>query len=77
MVDQEIFGKQTFHRGKRNFGDGFEMMERIEELERALRRLEYWLDTDQEILDAMEENERRVHLEMLRIARAALTGENG
>ena len=75
MVDQEIFGKQTFHRGNRNFGDGFEMMERIEELERALRRLEYWLDTDQEILDAMEENERRVHLEMLRIARAALEGE--
>jgi hypothetical protein len=50
---------------------------RIAELERALRRLEYWLDTDQEILDAMDESERRVHLKMLGIAIAALTGENG
>jgi len=50
---------------------------RIAELERALGRLEYWLDTDQEILDAMDESERRVHLKMLGIAVAALTGEKG
>lgn len=47
---------------------------RIAELELALRRLEYYLDADQEILDAMDENERRAHLEMLAIARKALKG---
>jgi hypothetical protein len=39
----------------------------------ALRRLEYWLDTWPEILDAMPDDERASHLRMLGIARAALS----
>lgn len=47
-------------------------LERIEQLEAALHRLAYWLDTDQEILDNMTAAERDDHIRMHKLALAAL-----
>jgi len=35
---------------------------RINELEGALHKLAYWFDTDQEVLDAMDDDERAAHI---------------
>lgn len=43
----------------------------------ALRKLEYWFDTDQEILDAMSADSRRDHLEKLEMIRAAIAKAEG
>lgn len=37
-------------------------LDRINELEGALHKLACWFDTDQEILDAMNEDERADHI---------------
>jgi hypothetical protein len=49
------------------------LMAEVARKDEALRLLEYWLDTDAEILDAMPADERASHLQMLGIARAALS----
>ena len=49
-------------------------IKRITELELALKKLEYWFDTDQEILDAMTDGERADHMRQLNIIRDALSG---
>lgn len=49
-------------------------IQRITELEFALKRLECWFDTDQEILDAMTSGERVDHMRQLKIIRNALGG---
>ena len=46
--------------------------ERIVELETALHRIAYWLERDQELLDAMPEAERADRIRMHKIALAAL-----
>jgi|SRR6056300_986744 len=51
-----------------------EMADRIEELEATLRKLEYWFDTDQEILDVMGNNEKADHMRKLKMIRDALGG---
>jgi hypothetical protein len=47
---------------------------RVEELEATLRKLEYWFDTDQEILDVMGNNEKADHMRKLKMIRDALKG---
>ena len=47
-------------------------LERIEQLEAALHKLAYWLDTDQKILDDMTAAERDDHIRMHKLALAAL-----
>ena len=46
---------------------------RIEQLEATLKRLEYWFDTDAEILDAMTPDERADHMRQLTLIRETLT----
>lgn len=48
-------------------------LERIEQLEAMLYAVEYWLDTDQEILDAMSEADRVSHIRMHKAVLAALS----
>jgi len=43
----------------------------------ALCKLEYWFDTDQEILDAMSDYDRRDHFEKLEMIRAAIAKAKG
>ena len=43
----------------------------------ALCKLEYWFDTDQEILDAMSDYDRRDHFEKLKMIRAAIAKAKG
>ena len=50
-----------------------EAADRIETLTAALKRLEYWFDTDAEILDAMTPDERAGHMRQLGLIREALT----
>ena len=52
-----------------------ELAREVERLRAALKRVEYWLDTDQEVLDEMSPDERRAYLELLQMVRAALKGE--
>lgn len=47
-----------------------------EELETTLRKLEYWFDTDQEILDVMGNNEKADHMRKLKMIRDALKGDS-
>ena len=47
-----------------------------EELEATLRKLEYWFDTDQEILDVMGNNEKADHMRKLKMIRDALKGDS-
>jgi hypothetical protein len=47
---------------------------RIATLEAALRKLEAWFDTDQEILDGMGADERADHDRQLAAIRSALKG---
>lgn len=49
-----------------------EAADRIEALEATLKRLEYWFDTDQEVLDAMAPDERADHMRQLKQIRKAL-----
>ena len=44
------------------------------ELEATLKKLEYWFDTDQEILDVMGNNEKADHMRKLKMIRDALEG---
>ena len=48
----------------------------ITRLEATLRKLEYWFDTDQEILDVMGNNEKADHMRKLKMIRDALGGGN-
>ena len=48
----------------------------VEELEATLRKLEYWFDTDQEILDVMGNNEKADHMRKLKMIRDALKGDS-
>lgn len=50
-----------------------EAADRIETLTATLKRLEYWFDTDQEVLDAMTPDERAGHMRQLTLIREALT----
>lgn len=50
-----------------------EAADRIKKLETTLKRLEYWFDTDQDILDAMTPDERADHMRQLQMIREALT----
>jgi len=50
-----------------------EAADRIEKLEAVLKRLEYWFDTDQEVLDAMTPDERADHMRQLQMIRDTLT----
>ena len=43
-------------------------------LKAALKRLEYWFDTDQEVLDAMTPDERADHMRQLQMIRDTLSG---
>ena len=61
----------TYEQIKLNLADRA-ALERIEQLEAALHRLAYWLDTDQEILDSMTAAERDDHIRMHKLALAAL-----
>lgn len=47
--------------------------DRIETLTAALKRLEYWFDADQEVLDAMTPDERADHMRQLTLIRDTLT----
>lgn len=47
------------------------------ELVLCLKRLEYWFDTDQEILDAMDHDTRADHDRQLAMIRAALARVRG
>jgi len=47
------------------------------DLYEALKRLEYWFDTDQEIIDAMNTDERADHMRQAGIIRAALNKVEG
>lgn len=47
------------------------------ELVTCLKRLEYWFDTDQEILDAMDHDTRADHERQLAMIRAALARVRG
>lgn len=49
------------------------LADEIERLLAVLRDLEYWLNTDPEILDAMSEDDRRDHLNQLAKVRALLS----
>ena len=49
-----------------------EAADRIEALETTLKRLEYWFDTDAEILDAMTPDEQADHMRQLQMIREAL-----
>jgi hypothetical protein len=42
-------------------------------LKATLKKLEYWFDTDQEVLDAMTPDERADHMRQLQMIREALT----
>lgn len=58
------------------FEDGFnEAQARIKKLEATLKKLEYWFDTDQEILDVMSNNEKADHMRKLKMIRDALKGQ--
>lgn len=50
-----------------------EAADRIETLTATLKRLEYWFDTDAEILDAMTPDERADNMRQLTLIREALT----
>ena len=50
-----------------------EAADRIEALEATLKRLEYWFDADQEVLDAMTPDERADHMRQLTLIRDTLT----
>ena len=50
-----------------------EAADRIETLTAALARLEYWFDTDEEVLDAMTPDERADHMRQLQMIRDTLT----
>ena len=50
-----------------------EAADRIETLTAALKRLEYWFDADQEVLDAMTPDERADHMRQLQMIRDTLT----
>ena len=50
-----------------------EAADRIEALEVTLKRLEYWFDADQEVLDAMTPDERADHMRQLQMIRDTLT----
>jgi len=45
----------TYHRGARNYGTGFEMMERIDELEEALRDAISSTHQDEDLVDWRED----------------------
>ena len=47
--------------------------DRIEALEAVLKKLEYWFDADQEVLDAMTPDERADHMRQLQMIRDTLT----
>ena len=51
------------------------MEDRIIELESVLKKLEYWFDADQEVLDAMTPDERADNMRQLNLIREALNGE--
>jgi dynactin complex subunit len=42
-------------------------------LKATLKKLEYWFDTDQEVLDAMTPDERADHMRQLQMIRDTLT----
>ena len=46
----------------------------IERLREALKKLEYWFDADQEVLDAMTADELADHNRQVEVIRAALKG---
>ena len=46
---------------------------RINELENALHKLEYWFDVDKEVLDAMDDDERADHIRQHKMILAALS----
>ena len=48
--------------------------DRIEKLEATLKKLEYWFDTDAEILDAVTPDERADHMRQLNLIRDTLSG---
>lgn len=50
-----------------------EAADRIEALETVLNKLEYWFDTDQEILNAMTPDERTDHMRQLNLIRDTLS----
>ena len=47
--------------------------QRAKAAEAALKKLEYWFDTDQEVLDAMTPDERADHMRQLTLIRDTLT----
>ena len=47
-------------------------LDRINTLERALHKVAYWLDTDQEILDSMTAAERDDHVRLHKLTLEAL-----
>lgn len=49
-----------------------EMEAERDRLRKALKRLEYWFDTDPEVLDAMDADTRADHERQLAMIRAAL-----
>lgn len=51
-------------------------IDKAKELEATLRKLEYWFDTDQEILDVMGNNEKADHMRKLKMIRDALGGDS-
>ena len=51
------------------------MLRRAETAEAVLKKLEYWFDADQEVLDAMTPDERADNMRQLNLIREALNGE--
>jgi hypothetical protein len=48
--------------------------EKYQAMEKALLALEYWFDTDKEIIDAMSPDERAVHIRLHDMIKSALKG---
>lgn len=59
------------------FEDGLkEAQARVNELEDTLRKLEYWFDTEADLLEAMTGDARADHMRKLKLIRDTLTGGN-
>jgi len=54
-------------------GDKINLRAENAELKAVLKKLEYWFDADQEVLDAMTPDERADHMRQLQMIRDTLT----
>jgi hypothetical protein len=64
----------TYRLGTRNYGTGHDMVDRIQLLEKELRRLETYFDLSDEELDSLTKDERADNVRQFSKIRAALKG---